>query len=66
MRFIEKKQKMFYLLELVEKGRLQSIQSIAERFGCSGRTIKRFISDMREDGHDIEYCRCRKKFVKKN
>ncbi|MGN6639524.1 MAG: HTH domain-containing protein [Mucilaginibacter sp.] len=54
-----------YLLELIEKQRLRSIDDVANRFGCSGRTITRMIRHLREQGHDIAYDRLQKKYVMK-
>lgn len=55
MKFIERKQKMDYLLELIEKGRCISLEQVASKFECSKSTIKRLLSDLRQDGHNIEY-----------
>lgn len=64
MRFIERKQKIEYLLEMIEKGRCISLQQISEKFECSTRTAKRFIADLREEGHEIKYSKKLKKFFK--
>jgi len=66
MRFIERKQKMEYLLELVEKGRCFSCKEISRKFNCSTRTVKRLLADLREDGHEIRYCKIRRMFFKTN
>ena len=40
MRYIERKQKSEYLLELIEKGKCHSLKQIADKFECSESTIK--------------------------
>ena len=55
-----------YILELIEKNRFRSIEAVANSFGCSGRTIKRMLTHLRDNGHDIQYDRLKKKyFIKK-
>lgn len=65
MNFRERKQRLDYLLKMVEKGQCISTTQIAEKFECSSRTVKRMITELRDDGHQIEYCNCLKKFLKK-
>ncbi len=65
MRFIERKQKIEYLLEMIEKGRCNSYHQIAEKFECSESTVKRMLSDLKEEGHDIKYCKGLGKFIVK-
>jgi len=62
MKFIERKQKLEYLLEMTEKGRCQSLTQIADKFEVSKRTAKRMIAELREEGADIKYCRVLKNF----
>ena len=66
MKFIERKEKQNYLLELIEKGRCISLQQIAIKFECSERTVKRMLSELRDEGHKIKYCKYLKKFFKEN
>ena len=63
MRFLERKQKLEYLLEMIEKGRCISIQQIAVTFNCSKRTATRMISELKEDGNDIYYCRKKQIYI---
>ena len=63
MRFIERKKKLEYLLYLISKGRMLSIRQIAEKYGCSNRTVKRMISDLKEEGYKISYSKSLKKFI---
>lgn len=62
MRFVERKNRLEYLLELTEKGRFHSLKQIAYKFDCSERTVKRMVSELREDGYDIYYCRSSRRF----
>lgn len=57
--------RLAYLLELAERQRLRSVNEIAQRFDCSGRTVKRMLNHLREQGHDIQYDRLQKKFILK-
>ena len=66
MKFIERKQKMEYLLEMIEKNRCISLKQIAEKFECSTRTVRRMITDLKQEGHEINYCRASRKFYKEN
>ena len=65
MKFIERKQKMEYLLEMIEKGRCISLKQIAEKFECSERTVGRMIAVLKEEGHEINYCKLTKTYKKK-
>ena len=62
MRFLERKKKLDYLLESIEKGRIISLDNVADKFECSTRTVKRLLSDLREDGHPVRYDKRGKKF----
>ena len=64
MKFIERKQKVEYLLEMIEKDRCISLKQIAEKFECSERTVGRMIADLKEEGHEIHYCKSTKKYTK--
>ena len=63
MRFIKCKKKLEYLLYLIDKGRMHSINQVAEKYGCSNRTIKRIISELKEDGHKIKYSKSLAHFI---
>ncbi len=65
MNFRERKERLDYLLEMVEKGQCVSLIQVAEKYNCSTRTVKRMIAELKEYGHQIEYCSCLKKFQKK-
>lgn len=66
MNFIERKEKLDYLLEMIEKEQCFSISQLAEKFECSERTIRRMINELRYFGHEIEYSKSHRKFFKKN
>jgi predicted DNA-binding transcriptional regulator YafY len=56
-----------YVLELIEKNRFISVESAAQRFSVSTRTVKRMLDHLREQGHDIQYDRTKKKYsIKKD
>jgi len=65
MDFLSYEKRLAYLLELIGKGRLRSLEDIARRFTCSTRTIKRMINHLRDQGHQIQYDRLEKKYVLK-
>ena len=55
-----------YIVELIMKNRLRTVEATAKRFGCSARTVKRMLNHLRERGHDIQYDRLEKRyFIKK-
>ena len=65
MTFKEKKDKMNYLLDLIQRGRLHSLEQTAVHFCCSKRTIERMISDLRGEGYAIHYCRVKRRYILK-
>ena len=64
MKFTERKQKLEYLLVMIEKGRCISLQQVSEKYGCSKRTIRRMIMELKEEGHALHYCKTTQKFYK--
>lgn len=62
MKYTERKKKLEYLLEKIQKGRCLSLGDIAYRFNVSRRTVKRMIAELREEGHFIVYCKSSKRF----
>jgi len=62
MRFIDKKQKLNYLLELIRKGNTGIAKDMAERLFISVPTLEKYIAILREDGHKIGYCTQRKTY----
>ncbi|MDY0078790.1 MAG: helix-turn-helix domain-containing protein [Bacteroidales bacterium] len=51
-----------YLLEMVKKGRMTSLQQAADKFECSKSTITRMLRTMREQGYAIKYCKKTQKY----
>jgi DeoR/GlpR family transcriptional regulator of sugar metabolism len=66
MNFREKKERLDYLLEMIEKGRCSSLKQVAKKYDCSERTIRRMMTELKDEGHNIFYCRRTKKFYKEN
>ncbi len=66
MTYKEHKQKADYLLEMIQKGRCYSLEQVAKKFACSKRTIKRMLTELREEGNEIYYCQNTQKFLLKN
>ena len=55
-------ERLKYLLETAEKGRLMSRQQMADKFSCSVETIQRMLNHLRENGHDIQFSKALKKY----
>ena len=66
MKFIKKNQRLDYLLYMIERGRCQSLGQVASKFECSERTVKRMIYALKNEGHEIKYCRIKRCFFKEN
>jgi len=62
MKYHEKKEKEKHLLYLIQEKRLTSLEKLTKDFNCSKRTLERMLSDLRIEGHKIEYCKCDKKY----
>jgi predicted DNA-binding transcriptional regulator YafY len=62
MNFIEHKNNLAYLLEMIEKGQCISTYQMAQKFKCSTRTIDRMLVELRDDGAAIKYCKERKRY----
>ena len=65
MNFIERKKRLDYLLEMIEKGQCISTHQVAEKFNCCSKTVKRLIDELREEGHKVKYCKSARKFLLK-
>ena len=65
MNFIERKKRLDYLLQMIEKERCQSLEQIAIHFNCSKNTAKRMLVCLRDDGNNITYCKVNRKFYLK-
>ncbi|MFW6369887.1 MAG: HTH domain-containing protein [Bacteroidota bacterium] len=66
MKYLERKERNEYLLEMIEKNRCFSLKQIKHKFECSERTVKRMLSELRDEGYNIKYCKSMKKFVLEN
>jgi DeoR/GlpR family transcriptional regulator of sugar metabolism len=56
-------ERLNYLLEMTEKGRVTSPLVIAEKYNCSEKTIRRMLNHLREAGHAIRYSKHSKKYL---
>jgi predicted DNA-binding transcriptional regulator YafY len=56
MKFTDKKQKLDYLLELIQKEKTGSAEDLCKQIFVSKATLKRYIQDLREMGYPISYC----------
>ena len=66
MNYIDYQARLNYLLELAEKGNLHSPNQITTIFFCSDKTARNMINTLRQQGHEIEYCRNEKKYLLKH
>ena len=62
MRFIDKKEKLDYLLFLIQKDDSLDVELLSQKIYVSKRTLIRYIQDLRELGFHIGYCSYRKKY----
>jgi DNA-binding IclR family transcriptional regulator len=65
MRYIDKKQKMEYLLELINKEVTGAPESLCTRIVVSKRTLFRYLDHLEEEGYSLEYCKNRKTYFMK-
>jgi len=63
MNYQERKEKMEYLLYLLQKGGVRSTGEIAGKFGCSKRTVERMIKELKQEGYNIKYSRITGKYL---
>ncbi|MBP8977669.1 MAG: HTH domain-containing protein [Bacteroidales bacterium] len=62
MNFVDRKQKLEYILELIEKGKTGTAEELSKRVYVSLPTLYRYISDLRRLGYQIGYCTYRKTY----
>ncbi|KAF0201002.1 MAG: hypothetical protein FD170_3034 [Bacteroidetes bacterium] len=62
MRFIDKKQKLDYLLSLISEQNTGTASQLAERLCISKPTAEKYLALLREDGHNIGYCTRRRTY----
>lgn len=66
MNYITYSERLEYLIDLIRKERIGSPKIVAERFGCSEKTIRNMINCLRNKGFEITYCKYNKKYLLKN
>jgi biotin operon repressor len=63
MDFKTHSKQLSYLFEMIQKEQVSSPHQIGAKFNCSERTIRRMINTLREEGHDIRYCKRSEKYL---
>jgi biotin operon repressor len=58
--------RLVYLKELIEKGRITSPEQICSKFECCDKTARNMINRLRERGYEIKYCKNSKKYYLNN
>jgi DeoR/GlpR family transcriptional regulator of sugar metabolism len=66
MDYVTKTKRLEYLLELIKKEQLTCSSQLANNFDCSSRTIRNLINILRQQGHNIKYCKTSKKYLIKD
>lgn len=56
MRFVDKKEKLDYMVELIRKGKTGKAEDLSKRICVSRRTLFRYIDTLRELGYNVGYC----------
>jgi predicted DNA-binding transcriptional regulator YafY len=56
MKYTYKKQKLDYLLELIQKEKTGNAEHLCKKIYVSKATLKRYLHDLREMGQRISYC----------
>jgi predicted DNA-binding transcriptional regulator YafY len=62
MRFVDKKQKLDYLILLISKEEAYNADLLSQKIFVSKRTLIRYIVELRELGFEIGYCNLRKRY----
>jgi len=57
MTYTEYSKRLAYLKEMISRGSVDSPHVIAEKWGCSEKTVRNMINPLREDGMNIQYHR---------
>ena len=65
MTYAERKEKENHLLYLIQHKRLCDLEKVANDYNCSIRTVKRMLSNLRNEGYLIIYCRKSSKYLLK-
>ena len=56
MKFIDKKEKIDYLLKLIQNESTGNVRDLSDRIHVSTRTLFRYIDYLRNIGYQISYC----------
>jgi len=64
MDYLTYSKRIKYLIELIEKGQLESCGQAAEKFGCSERTIRRMLNRIRDEGIEVSYSKTGRYYIK--
>jgi predicted DNA-binding transcriptional regulator YafY len=56
MRFVDKKEKLDFLLEIIKKEHTGNAEDLCVHIYVSKRTLLRYISDLRNMGNHIGFC----------
>lgn len=57
--------RIYYVLELIDKGRACTPETIASRINVSNRTARRMIRKLKDRGHEIDFCRQQGRYILK-
>lgn len=66
MNYITYSERLIYLIDLIRTERNSSPKIVAERFGCSEKTIRNMINHLRDKGFEIKYSKFNKKYFLRN
>ncbi len=57
------RQRLDYALELIEQGKLSSPKDLADKYGCTEKTVRNMLNNLRDEGYQIYYCRKNFKYI---
>ncbi|HRG51984.1 MAG TPA: HTH domain-containing protein [Bacteroidia bacterium] len=55
--------RIYYVLELIDKGRACTPETIASRINVSDRTARRMVRRLKDKGHKIDFCRQQGRYI---
>lgn len=62
MRFLERKKKIEFLLSLIKNEYTGNANKLADKLCVSFAIVENYLALLREEGHQIGYCSCRKSY----
>ncbi len=62
MALSDKKEKLDYLLKLIETENAGTAKELSKRICVSPRTVERLISELRNEGYHIDFCAQRESY----